>query len=90
MRTAGVGTDRKVTAMAAVAERVRAAYDDVTETDGVRVGLEDGWFPVRASGTQPLIRVTAEARAPETADRIHGTARRVVDEALAEVAAGSD
>ena len=44
-----------------VASQVRDRYGDVTDIDGVRVDLDDGWFLVRASGTQPLLRVTAEA-----------------------------
>jgi phosphoglucosamine mutase len=38
--------------------------------DGVRVALDDGWFLIRASGTQPLIRVTAEARTATRADEL--------------------
>lgn len=49
-----------------MASRVRDRYDDVTDLDGVRVDLSDGWFLVRASGTQPLLRATAEA---DTEDR---------------------
>jgi phosphoglucosamine mutase len=49
-----------------VASRVRDRYDDVTDLDGVRVDLSDSWFLVRASGTQPLLRVMAEA---DTEDR---------------------
>jgi phosphoglucosamine mutase len=37
---------------------------------------------VRASGTEPLVRVTAEARDVAAADRLQSTARRAVDEAL--------
>jgi phosphoglucosamine mutase len=68
--------------MAAVTDRVHESYDDVTEIDGVRVGLDDGWFLIRASGTQPLIRVTAEARDPEAADRLRSAARSLVDDAI--------
>ncbi len=49
-----------------VVERVRAMvtdrFENVTTVDGVRVDCDDGWFLVRASGTEPLVRVTAEAR----------------------------
>jgi phosphoglucosamine mutase len=38
--------------------------------DGVRVALDDGWFLIRASGTQPLVRITAEARTPARADEL--------------------
>lgn len=35
---------------------------EVSEIDGVRVKVEGGWFLTRASGTEPCIRITAEAQ----------------------------
>ncbi len=34
----------------------------VTSLDGVKLNLADGWLLIRASGTEPKIRVTAEAK----------------------------
>jgi phosphoglucosamine mutase len=34
----------------------------VTDTDGFKLSFEDGWLLVRASGTEPKIRLTAEAK----------------------------
>jgi phosphoglucosamine mutase len=71
--------------MERVRETVRGRYDDVSTMDGVRVETDEGWFLVRASGTQPLVRVTAEAReAPRAADLLE-TARSVVSAARADV-----
>jgi len=67
--------------MADVAALVAERYDDVSTLDGVRVGTEDGWLLVRASGTQPLIRVTAEARSAERADDLFEEARALVADA---------
>lgn len=39
----------------------------VDETDGVRIELGDGWVLARPSGTEPVIRVTAEADDEATA-----------------------
>lgn len=66
--------------MAAVEEAVRGSYgtDEIDDIDGVRVNLDDGWFLVRASGTQPLVRVTAEAREPDSADALLAEAREIV------------
>jgi phosphoglucosamine mutase len=36
-------------------------------TDGIRIADEDGWFLVRASGTEPKIRITAEGKTSEKA-----------------------
>jgi phosphoglucosamine mutase len=67
-----------------VRERVADRYDDVSTLDGVRVDCDDGWFLVRASGTQPLVRITAEARDPDRADDVFDEARSVLEAARAE------
>lgn len=41
----------------------------VDRTDGIRLDFEDGWALARPSGTEPLIRVIAEASHLETAER---------------------
>jgi len=57
-------------------ERVRERVDReepaeaVSTLDGVRIEREEGWTLVRASGTQPLVRLTAEARTAENAERL--------------------
>jgi phosphomannomutase/phosphoglucomutase len=45
-------------------ERDRAA---VTTTDGHRLDYDDGWVLARESGTEPLVRVVAEATDPDRA-----------------------
>lgn len=50
-----------------LAERYR---DERTTTiDGLKVDFEDGWVHLRKSNTEPIIRVYAEARTPEAAQR---------------------
>ena len=34
----------------------------VSKVDGIKLSFEDGWLLVRASGTEPKIRLTAEAK----------------------------
>jgi len=82
IRRDSVETDEKAAVMERVGERVRDAYDDVTTLDGVRADLGDGWFLLRASGTQPLVRITAEARDPDRADAVFAEARDHLDAAL--------
>ncbi len=52
--------DAKQAVLAAFAETVEA--DEVDTTDGVKAIHADGWVLVRPSGTEPLVRVYAEAR----------------------------
>jgi phosphomannomutase/phosphoglucomutase len=56
--------DRLVASARRVAEDSDA---DVTTVDGYRLDFDDGWVLARPSGTEPLVRVYAEARDPERA-----------------------
>ena len=51
----------------AVLDRLKATYTDgaLSELDGVSVEYDDWWFNVRASNTEPLIRLNLEARTRE-------------------------
>jgi phosphoglucosamine mutase len=82
IRRDSVETDQKEAVMDRVRETVTDAYDDVTTLDGVRVDLGDAWFLLRASGTQPLVRITAEARDPDRADTVFEEARTRLTDAL--------
>jgi phosphoglucosamine mutase len=45
-------------------------YKQLSMIDGVRLTLEGEWGLVRASGTEPLIRLTVEGRSVKTAENI--------------------
>lgn len=46
------------------------AYKELSTVDGVRLTLENGWILVRASGTEPLVRLTAEGESLKAAKEI--------------------
>ncbi len=43
---------------------------DVEKVDGYRVKLDDAWFLIRFSGTEPKVRITVESAKREKAERI--------------------
>lgn len=76
---ANVPIEEKSESMERIRDALLAEYDRVDTTDGVRVETEDGWFLVRPSGTEALIRVTAEARDESVATDLLSEARSVVE-----------
>jgi len=82
LRRDAVEVAEKTAVMERVREHTLAAFDSVTTLDGVRVETEEGWFLLRASGTQPLVRVTAEAREEKRMAELFETARGIVDDAV--------
>ncbi|QLK26744.1 phosphoglucosamine mutase [Natrinema zhouii] len=82
IRRTSIEVEAKAAVMADVSEAVSERYDEIDTLDGVRVETADGWFLLRASGTQPLIRVTAEARSAADAEALFEDAQAVVTEAV--------
>ncbi|MDS0295112.1 phosphoglucosamine mutase [Halogeometricum luteum] len=78
-RRLNLSVDDKEGAMRTLGDALTAAYEDADTTDGVRVETDSGWFLVRASGTEPLIRVTAEARAESDADELVSEVRSIIE-----------
>ena len=58
----------------AVLARIEKAYADqgaeIDHLDGLTVGSDDWWFNVRASNTEPLLRLNVEGRDDQTMSRI--------------------
>jgi len=82
IRRDSVHTDEKRAVMERVTERVTDEYDDVSTLDGVRVDLGDAWFLLRASGTESIVRITAEARDADRADAVFAEARTLLTDAV--------
>lgn len=76
---------RKAEVMKAVSERYSGSFRDVrsvSTVDGVRLDLEDGWTLVRPSGTEPVIRVTVEARDIKLARELMERSQGLIKSAL--------
>ncbi len=56
----------------------------VNKIDGIKLNLEDGWLLIRASGTEPKIRVTAEAKTEAQVHRLYDNSIRLIKESVAE------
>jgi phosphomannomutase len=61
---------RKFSVIEEVAERLRAEGAKVSETDGVRVQTNDGWWLLRASNTQAVLVARAEATSDAGLERL--------------------
>jgi phosphoglucosamine mutase len=87
IRRESVTVEKKERVMERVRERVdrNEPAEAVSTLDGVRVERERGWFLVRASGTQPLVRLTAEARSTDTATALLADAESLLAAARAEL-----
>ena len=81
IRRESLETDDRSGLMAAVESAVTDQYDDVSTLDGVRVRQERGWFLVRPSGTEPLVRITAEGRTEEASAALLEDARILLENA---------
>jgi phosphoglucosamine mutase len=53
-------------------------YASLNMLDGLRVQYDDGWVLIRPSGTEPKIRITAEAVDAQAAERLYVRAESIV------------
>ncbi len=81
IRRESIRVEEKAAVVERIETRVLAEYPDAETLDGVRVETDDGWFLLRASGTESLIRVTAEARDETRADALAAEASGIVRDA---------
>ena len=71
--------ERKFGAIAEVKANLAREGAEVDDIDGVRVKTEDGWWLARASNTQAVLVVRAEAGSPEGLERLKAVVRTQLD-----------
>jgi phosphoglucosamine mutase len=64
----------------AAAQATLSALGAANPTDGIRIADEDGWYLIRASGTEPKIRITAEGKTPKKAKAMMEQATKRIKE----------
>mgnify|MGYP003339923546 CR=1 FL=1 len=73
----------RVTDSMAIMEKLKSTYAGqagvpLDELDGLTVSGDDWWFNVRASNTEPLLRLNVEARDAESVKRISDAALAII------------
>jgi len=80
--------DLKHKLVAGIEEPLRSAfsgYKNFSTVDGVRLALKNGWLLIRASGTEPLIRLTVEGESLKAANDIMGRGAALVKKQFEEL-----
>ncbi|MCW3999282.1 MAG: phosphoglucosamine mutase [Candidatus Bathyarchaeota archaeon] len=80
-----VKNDQKHRLINKLGEQLKAAfpaYIDFSTVDGARLALKEGWLLVRASGTEPLIRLTVEGESAAAAKDITAEATALIQKMI--------
>lgn len=57
-------------------------YLEKSTIDGIKLSFKDGWLLIRASGTEPKIRITAEAKSKARATRLFNSGIKAIHECM--------
>ena len=56
----------------------------INDQDGIRIDLPQGWTQIRASNTEPIMRITTEAADADAANALAAEVRRIAEKVLAD------
>jgi phosphomannomutase len=64
-----------------ITEKVAESFPDaqINKTDGCRFDFEDGWIHIRASNTEPVVRIIVEAKDKHIAEKYLNVVNQVRD-----------
>jgi len=69
--------------MSKLEQRLRAIKPlSVSTLDGIKLTFEDGWLLIRLSGTEPKIRVTAEAKSKARVRQLYNSGIKAIQECV--------
>ncbi len=78
-------------AMSELEQRLKAMKPlSVSDVDGIKLNFEDGWLLIRASGTEPKIRVTAEAKSQARVHRLYDSGIGAIKDCIKRSREGAD
>ncbi len=69
-------------AMKKIEELLRTEAGQLTTIDGLRLAFNDGWLLIRPSGTEPKIRITAEAKTEARAKELYNMGLEAIQRGL--------
>jgi len=69
-------------AMKKIEQLLRTEAGKLTTIDGLRLAFSDGWLLIRPSGTEPKIRITAEAKSEGRARELYNLGLEAIQKSL--------
>lgn len=75
--------EKKNMAMEKIKEKLSSwSFRSMSDIDGIRIDMDEGWVLVRASGTEPVLRISAEARKEKDVKRIYDSGLALIKDVL--------